>query len=33
VHSEHHVFPGDRTDIRRATVERALELLLAAAEQ
>ena len=33
VHDEHHVFPGDRSAIRRATVERALELLLAAAEQ
>lgn len=33
VRSEHHVFPGDRGGIRRATVERALELLLAAAEQ
>ena len=33
VHSEHRVFPGDRRGIRRATVERALELLLAAAEQ
>jgi nicotinamide-nucleotide amidase len=32
-HGEHHVFPGDRSGIRRATVERALELLLAAAEQ
>ena len=32
-HNEHHVFPGDRGNIRRATVERALELLLAAAEQ
>ena len=32
-HSEHHVYPGDRSEIRRATVERALELLLAAAEQ
>jgi nicotinamide-nucleotide amidase len=31
--SEHHVFPGDRDAIRRATVERALELLIAAAEQ
>ena len=31
--SEHHVFPGDRGAIRRATIERALELLLAAAEQ
>ena len=31
--SERHVFPGDRIGIRRATVERALELLLAAAEQ
>ena len=27
VANEHHVFPGDRTGIRRATVERALELL------
>jgi nicotinamide-nucleotide amidase len=33
VHSEHHVFPGDRAAIRRATIERALELLLGAAEQ
>ncbi len=33
VQSEHHVFPGDRIGIRHATVERALELLLAAAEQ
>jgi nicotinamide-nucleotide amidase len=33
VQSEHHVFPGDRAAIRRATVERALELLLAATEQ
>jgi nicotinamide-nucleotide amidase len=32
-HSEHQIFPGDRGDIRRATVERALELLQAAAEQ
>jgi nicotinamide-nucleotide amidase len=32
-HSEHQIFPGDRTSIRRATVERALELLQAAAEQ
>lgn len=32
-HDEHHVFPGDRNGIRRATVERTLELLLAAAEQ
>ena len=32
-HDEHHVFPGDRSGIRRATIERALELLLAAAEQ
>jgi nicotinamide-nucleotide amidase len=31
--SEHHVFPDDRDAIRRATVERALELLIAAAEQ
>jgi nicotinamide-nucleotide amidase len=33
VQSERHVFPGDRSNIRRATVERALELLLTAAEQ
>ena len=33
VHNEHLVFPGDRDGIRRATVGRALELLLAAAEQ
>ena len=33
VQSEQHVFPGDRSGIRRATVERALELLLAAAER
>ena len=33
VHDEHHVFPGDRSGISRAAVERALELLLAAAEQ
>ena len=33
LHSEHHVFPGDRSGIRRATVERALELLLTAAQQ
>jgi nicotinamide-nucleotide amidase len=33
IQGEHHVFPGDRGGIRRATVERALELLLAAAEQ
>jgi nicotinamide-nucleotide amidase len=33
VQSEHHVFPGDRESIRRATVARALELLLTAAEQ
>ena len=32
-HSEHQVFPGDRSAIRRATVERALELLIAASEQ
>lgn len=31
--SEHHVFPGDRSGVRRATVERALEMLLVAAEQ
>jgi nicotinamide-nucleotide amidase len=29
--TEHHVFPGDRAAVRRATVLRALELLLAAA--
>ena len=33
VQSEHHVFPGDRSLIRQATVARALELLLAVAEQ
>jgi nicotinamide-nucleotide amidase len=33
VQDEHHVFPGDRESIRRVTVERALELLLTAAEQ
>ena len=32
VQNEHHVFPGDRASIRHATVERALEMLLAAAE-
>ena len=32
VQNEHHVFPGDRAGIRHATVERALEMLLAAAE-
>ncbi len=31
-HTEHHVFPGDRDAVRRATVLRALEMLLAAAE-
>jgi nicotinamide-nucleotide amidase len=31
--NEHHVFPGDRSGIRRATVERALEMLLEVAEQ
>jgi nicotinamide-nucleotide amidase len=30
--SEQQIFPGDRDAIRRATVIRALELLLAAAE-
>ncbi len=30
--NEHHVFPGDRSAIRRATVERALEMLITAAE-
>ncbi len=29
--TEHHVFPGDRDAVRRATVTRALELLLEAA--
>jgi len=33
VHSEQQVFPGDRSAIRRATVERALALLFAAAER
>jgi nicotinamide-nucleotide amidase len=33
VQNEHHVFPGDRFAIREATVLRALEMLLAAAEQ
>jgi nicotinamide-nucleotide amidase len=32
VQNEHHVFPGDRSAIRQATVLRALEMLLAAAE-
>jgi nicotinamide-nucleotide amidase len=32
VQSEQQIFPGDRGAIRRATVERALEMLLAAAE-
>ena len=32
VQNEHQVFPGDRTAIRQATVLRALEMLLAAAE-
>lgn len=31
VHAEHHVFPGDRAAVRRATVERALQMLIAAA--
>ena len=31
--SELHIFPGDRGGIRRATIERALELLLAAAAE
>jgi len=32
VHTESRVFPGDRGDVRRLTVERALTLLAAAAE-
>lgn len=32
IRAEHHVFPGDRDAVRRATVERALELLLQIAE-
>jgi nicotinamide-nucleotide amidase len=32
VQNEHQIFPGDRTAIRQATVLRALEMLLAAAE-
>ncbi|HEY3919194.1 MAG TPA: CinA family protein [Stellaceae bacterium] len=32
VANEHRIFPGDRAAIRRATVERALELLAEAAE-
>lgn len=31
VRTENHVFPGDRAEVRRATVMRALELLLAGA--
>jgi nicotinamide-nucleotide amidase len=31
--TEHHVFPGDRTAIRRATVARALAMLAAAAQR
>lgn len=30
--AEHHIFPGDRAAVRRATVERALEMLREAAE-
>lgn len=30
---EHHVFPGDRAEVRRATVALALELMLARAEE
>jgi nicotinamide-nucleotide amidase len=30
VRAEHHVYPGDRAAIRRATVERALQMLLEA---
>lgn len=30
--AEHHVFPGDRDAVRRATVERALQMLIEAAE-
>jgi nicotinamide-nucleotide amidase len=33
VRTEHHVFPGDRADVRRATVVRALALLLEGAER
>jgi nicotinamide-nucleotide amidase len=33
VHAEHHVFKGNRAAVRRATVKRALELLLAAAQR
>jgi len=32
VRAEHHVFAGDRDAVRRATVQRALEMLLEAAE-
>ena len=32
IRAEHHVFPGDRDAVRRATVERALEMLLQIAE-
>ena len=32
VRAEHHIFPGDRAAVRRATVERALEMLLEATE-
>ena len=30
--AEHHVFPGDRDAVRRATVERALQMLIEATE-
>jgi nicotinamide-nucleotide amidase len=30
--AEHHVFPGDRDAVRRATVERGLQMLIEAAE-
>ena len=32
VHAEHHVFKGNRAAVRRATVKRALEMLLEAAQ-
>jgi nicotinamide-nucleotide amidase len=30
--AEHHIFPGDRDAVRRATVERALQMLIEATE-
>src|SRR6185437_159142 len=33
VEAEHHVFPGDRAAVRHATVKRALEMLLGAAQR